>query len=77
MADSRTFDILELWDGMFARPPLMYKCVRCTLGVPHTSCDVERTFSVWKCVRSDKQHNMQEGTHKAYVSFHFNGPVLA
>ena len=52
------------------RLPLMYKCVRRTLSVPHTSCDVGR-FSVWKCACSDKQHNMKEGTHKAYVSFRF------
>ena len=77
VADSRDFDILQWWEGMSARLPLMYRCVRRTLSVPHTSCDVERTFSVWKRVRSDKQHSMQEGTHKAYVSFCFNGTVPA
>ena len=55
----------------------MTKCVRRTLSVPHISCDVERAFSVWNCVRSDKQHSMKEGTHKAYVSFSFNGTALA
>ena len=76
VADSRNFDILQWWEGMSARLPLIYKCVRRTLSVPHTSCNVERTFSFWKRVRSNK-HNMQEGTHKAYVSFCFNGTVPA
>ena len=75
-AESRNFDILEWWEGMSIRPPLMYELVRRMLRVPHTSCDVERTFSVWKRMRSE-QHNMQEGTHKAYVSFCFNGTVPA
>ena len=50
VADSRDCHTLQWWEGMFARLPLMYKCVRRTLSVPHTSCDVERTFLVWKCV---------------------------
>ena len=54
VADSRDFDILQWWEGMSARLPLMHKCVRRTLSVPHTSCDVERTFLVWKRLRSDK-----------------------
>ena len=36
-------------------------------GTPH-SCDVERSFSIGKHVRFEKQH-------KAYVSFCFNGVV--
>ena len=30
---------------------------------------------MWKRVRSEKQHSMQHGTYKAYVSFCFNGVV--
>ena len=41
------------------------------------ACDVELSFSVWKRVRSDKQQSMKLGTHKAYVSFCFNGAVPA
>ena len=41
------------------------------------ACDVERTFSVWKRVRSDRQHDMKKGTHKANVSFYFSGTVPA
>ena len=48
-----------------------------TLCIPHTSCDVERSFSMWKNVRSEKQYNMQHALHKAYVSFGFNGVVDA
>ena len=55
--------------------PTMYPIGRSILAIPHTSCNVERSFSVWKHVRSEKQHNMKEGTHKAYVSFCFNGVV--
>ena len=72
---SRDFDILQWWEGMYARLPLMTKCVRHTLSVPHTPCDVERTFSGWKRVRSKQQHNIEEGTHKGYVSFCVNGTV--
>ena len=82
MVDSRDFDILQWCEGMSTRLPLIYKCVRRTLSVPHTSCDVERSFSVWKHVRFDKLHNMQEGTKKAYgalllvVPFFFISPVF-
>jgi len=71
------FDILEWWEGMSLRLPLLYPHARRILAIPHTSCDVERSFSVWKRVRSDKQQSMKLGTHKAYVSFCFNGVVPA
>ena len=58
-----------------ARLPTMYPIARSILAIPHTSCDVERSFSVWKRVRSEKQQSMKEGTQKAYVSFCFNGVV--
>ena len=70
-----SFDVLQWWEGMAVRLPTMYRIARSILAIPHTSCDVERSFSVWKRVRSDKQHSMAEGTHKAYVSFCFNGVV--
>ena len=60
---------------MALRLPTMYPIARSILAIPHTSCDVERSFSVWKRVRSEKQQSMKEGTHKAYVSFCFNGVV--
>ena len=67
-------DNLQWCQGMRDRRPLMYRCVRRVLTIPHTLCDVERTFSVWKRVRSNnKQHSLKEGTHKAYLSFCFNG----
>ena len=69
------FDVLQWWEGMPVRLPTMYRIARSILAIPHTSCDVERPFSVWKRVRSDKQQSMAEGTHKAYVSFCFNGVV--
>ena len=75
---TQKFDILGWWEGMQERLPLLYQlyqCARRTLAIPHTSCDVERSFSMWKRVRSEKQHSMQHGTHKAYVSFCFNGAV--
>ena len=74
-AQSPKFDILQWWESMAPRLPIMYRCARRTLAIPHTSCDVERSFSVWKRVRSDKQYSMKDGTHKAYVSFCFNGVV--
>ena len=49
------FDILGWWEGMNGCLPLMYPCARRILAIPHTSCDVERSFSVWKRARSDKQ----------------------
>mmetsp|Transcript_35349 Transcript_35349/g.59352 ORF Transcript_35349/g.59352 Transcript_35349/m.59352 type:complete len:129 (+) Transcript_35349:410-796(+) len=67
------FDILRWWEAMKERLPHMYKCARRILAIPHTSCDVERSFSIWKRVQSDKQENMKESTHKAYISFCFNG----
>ena len=73
---TQKFDILGWWEGMREHLPLLYRCARGTLAIPHTSYDVERSFSMWKRVRSEKQHNMQHGTHKAYVSFCFNGAVL-
>ena len=69
------FDVLEWWHGMAHRLPLMYKYALQVLSIPHTSCDCERSFSRWRMVRSDKQHRMKLGTHKAYVSFGFNGIV--
>ena len=72
---SPQFDILAWWDAMASRVPTLYSIARRVLAIPHTSCDVERSFSVWKHVRSEKQKSMKEGTHKAYVSFCFNGVV--
>ena len=69
------FDILQWWEAMKERLPHMYKCACRILAIPHTSCDVERSFSIWKRVQLDKQENMKEGTYKAYVSFCFNGVV--
>lgn len=69
------FDILNWWDSMADRLPVMYRYARRVLSIPHTSCDVERSFSAWKRVRSEKQQSMKEKTHKAYVSFCFNGVV--
>ena len=65
------FDVLQWWEGMALRLPTMYPIARSILAIPHTCCDVERSLSV----RSEKQHNMKEGTHKVYVSFCFNGVV--
>ena len=61
-------DVLQWWEAMALCLPTMYPIARSILAIPHTSCDVERSFSVWKRVRSEKQH-------KAYVSFCFNGVV--
>ena len=69
------FDVLRWWEGMAVRLPTLYRIARSNLAIPHTCCDVERSFSVGKRVRSDKQQGMAEGTHKAYVSFCFNGVV--
>ena len=55
--------------------PLMYCSVKQVLTIPHFSCDLERTFSMWKRVRPDKQLSLKEGKHKAYVSSCFNGTV--
>ena len=59
------------------RLPTMYPYAIQTLCIPHTSCDVERSFSMWKNVRSKKQYNMTYALHKVYVSFGFNGVVDA
>ena len=75
--DNGDFDIHQWWDSMKDRLPTMYPYAIQTLCIPHTSCDVERSFSMWKNVRSEKQHNMQHALHKAYVSFGFNGVVDA
>ena len=74
---NQNFDILQWWEGMRDRLPLLHRCVRRVLTIPHTSCDVERTLSMWKRVCSNKQHSSKEGTHKAYVSFCFNSTVPA
>ena len=69
------FDVLQWWEGMALRLPTMYPIARSILAIPHTSCDVELSFYVWKHVRSAKQQSMKEGPHKAYVSFCCNGVV--
>ena len=48
-----------------------------TLCIPHTSCDVEHSFSMLKNVRSEKQYSMQRALYMVYVSFGFNGIVDA
>ena len=53
---TQQFDILGWWEGMCERLPLLCKCARRTLAIPHTSCDVDRSFSMWKRVHSEKQH---------------------
>ena len=58
----------QWWEAMTLRLPTMYPIAWSILAIPHTACNVERSFSVWKHVRSEKQH-------KAYVSFYFNGVV--
>ena len=75
--DNGDFDIHQWRDSMKDRLPTMYPYAIQTLCIPHTSCDVERSFSMWKNVRPEKQYNMQHALHKAYVSFGFNGVVDA
>ena len=43
------------------------------LRVPLLQYVEAQPFLVWKRVHSDKKCNMKLGTHKAYVSFCFNG----
>ena len=51
------------------RLPRLY-CVPCrTLAIPHTSCDVERSFSAWKRVRSEKYLRMKESTTRHMCLF--------
>ena len=69
------FDVLQWWEGMAVRLPSIYRIARSIVAIPHTSCAVERSFSVWKRIGSNKQQSTAEGTHKAYVSFCFNGVV--
>ena len=59
------------------RLPKMYPYAIQTWCIPHTSCDVERSFSMWKNVRSQKQYNMQHALRKVYVLFGFKGVVDA
>ena len=75
--DNGDFDIHQWWDCMKDRLPTMYPYAIQPLCIPHTLCDVERSFSMWKNVRSEKPNNMQHALHKAYVSFGFNGVVDA
>ena len=56
---TQQFNILGWWEGMHEWLPLLYKCARRMLVIPHTSCDVERSFSMRKRVRCEKQHSMQ------------------
>ena len=73
--DSRDFDIQ--WGSMKERLSTMYPYAVQTLCLLHTSCDVERSFSMWKKVCSEKQYNIQRALRKAHVSFGFNGIVDA
>ena len=72
---TQQFDMLGLWEGMRECLLALYKCARRTLAIPHTTCDVDRSFSMSKRVRSEKQYRMQHDTHKAYVSFCLTGVV--
>ena len=38
------FDVLQWWEAMALRLPTMYTIARSILAIPHTSCDVERSF---------------------------------
>ena len=60
-------DILAWWDSMASRLPALYSIACRVLAIPHTSCDVEFSFSVWKHVHSKKQNSMKKWTHKAYI----------
>ena len=75
--DTRSFDVHQWWDSMKERLPTMYPYVLQTLCMPHTSCNVGHSFSMWKNVCSEKQCSMQHGLHNVYVSFGFNGVVNA
>ena len=75
--DTHDFDIHWWWDSMKDRLPTVYAYAIETLYIVHTSCDVERSFSMGKNVRSEKQYSMNHGLHKAYVSFRFHGVVNA
>ena len=75
MPSTPQFDIFGWWEGMAVHLPNLYHVAQCILAIPHTSCDVEDSFSAWKRVHSEKQLSMKEDTHTAYVSFCFNGVV--
>lgn len=73
-----TRDILCWWAALEDdRCKLLSERARHVLAIPPTTCDVERTFTTYKAVRSDKQIRFSQETHVAYVSFGFNGALSA
>ena len=45
---------LGWWEGVHEGLPLLYKCARCMWAILQMSCDVERSFPIWKRVHSEK-----------------------
>jgi hypothetical protein len=57
-------------------PNLSFMALR-ILAIPHTSCDVERSFSYYRLSRNNLQQSLTPEHHIGRVSFVMNGIVPA
>ena len=70
------FLVPEYWKGAADRFPQIAKAAEVFIWFPVGSVDVERSFSVYKQVVTDKWERLTEEHTKQLVSMNFNGDVV-
>lgn len=70
--------LLELpsfWSGMTGRFPLLSSIALDAIWLPVTSVDVERSFSQYKHLLSDRRESLTEDNTRSLIMLYYNGDI--
>ena len=65
-------DLLEFWEGMKVRLPLLADIALSVLQVPASSAEVERSFTDYGNILTDKRHNLSDENMKMLNMLYYN-----
>ena len=69
-------DIVNFWKGFGSRFPKLHQGTVKFMWYPVGSVDVERSFSVYKNLLTDKRQGLSESSTKSLVAMYFNGDIV-
>ena len=70
-------DLVQWWKSMESELPTLARIALRTLPMPHSGCDVERSFSYYRLSRTSLQMCIQAEHHIGRLSFAMNDIVPA
>lgn len=69
------FDLVEYWKGSSRRFPNLSKAAMKYIFFPLSSVEVERSFSLYKTLLTDKRERLNEQSTKTLMLLNFNGDI--